>query len=184
MKDLNNGNDNNWIKIVTVGVQSNRNGIGARVEITSPGLGTQIRDVRSGEGFRYMSTLNTHFGLGQDDTIETVTVYWPSGIITVIEDPNINDTLVIVEDENLGVDDITGDSLSVYPNPADDIINIETPIELNNAIYTIFTVDGKRVLNNRLNESSTIDVSNLATGNYFLRILQDNTIYVQQFLKK
>ncbi len=61
---MNDRNSNNWLKICTVGVQSNKNGIGARVVIESPGLGTQIRDVRSGEGFRYMSSLNTHFGIG------------------------------------------------------------------------------------------------------------------------
>lgn len=181
---INNGNDNNWIKIVTIGDQSNLNGIGARVEITSPGLGTQIRDVRSGEGFRYMSSLNTHFGLGQDDTIDTVTVYWPSGIITTIENPEINNTLIIHENEALGVEDITGNNLKVYPNPAGDIINLQTSIPLENAIYTVFTADGKRVLNARLNKIDRIDVSNLATGNYFLRILQGNHTYVQQFLKK
>lgn len=181
---INNGNDNNWIKIVTIGDQSNLNGIGARVEITSSGLGTQIRDVRSGEGFRYMSSLNTHFGLGQDDAIETVTVYWPSGIISTVENPEINNTLIILENENLSVDDITADDLKVYPNPADDIINLQTSISLENAIYSVFTVDGKRVLNARLNETNRIDVSNLATGNYFLRILQGNKTFVQQFLKK
>lgn len=181
---LNNGNDNNWIKIVTVGDESNLNGIGARVEITSPGLGTQIRDVRSGEGFRYMSSLNTHFGLGQDEEVETVTVHWPSGLISVIENPNINDTLIVNESEALSIDDVTGNDLKVYPNPADNIINLETSIQLNNAIYSIFTVEGKRVLNARLDDTKTIDVSNLATGNYFIRILQDNNIYVQQFLKK
>ncbi|MFC4634926.1 FG-GAP-like repeat-containing protein [Dokdonia ponticola] len=181
---INNGNNNNWIKIVTIGDQSNLNGIGARVEITSPGLGTQIRDVRSGEGFRYMSSLNTHFGLGQDDTIDTVTVYWPSGIITVVENPEINGTLIIHENEALSVDDITANDLSIYPNPADGVINLQTSIPLENAIYSVFTADGKRVLNARLNETNRIDVSNLATGNYFLRILQGNTTFVQQFLKK
>lgn len=180
---LNNGNDNNWIKIVTVGDDSNRNGIGARVEITSPGLGTQIRDVRSGEGFRYMSSLNTHFGIGEDESIETVTVYWPSGIISVIENPDINETLIVNEDGTLGVDDITADSLSVFPNPADDILNIRTSFELSNAIYSVFTIEGKRVLNGKL-DSDTVDVNTLATGNYFLRILQDNQTFVQQFLKK
>lgn len=180
---LNNGNDNNWIKIVTIGDQSNRNGIGARVEITSPGLGTQIRDVRSGEGFRYMSSLNTHFGLGQDDSIETVTVHWPSGNITTIDNPDINETLVIHENEALGVDDITANDLKLFPNPAENFLNLETSFQLNNAIYSVFTVEGKRVLNGKLN-TNTIDVSNLATGNYFIRIFQENKSYVQQFLKK
>ena len=77
----NDGNDNNWLTIRTTGTTSNINGIGARVEITSPGIGTQIRDVRSGTGFRYMSSLNTYFGLGEDTNITTLTNYWPSGTV-------------------------------------------------------------------------------------------------------
>src|SRR5690554_2781568 len=69
----NDGNSNHYITINTIGVESNINGIGARVSVTSD-LGTQIREVRSGEGFKYMSTLNTHFGLGPDSTIDLLTI--------------------------------------------------------------------------------------------------------------
>jgi len=151
--------------------------------VTSSGLGTQIRDVRSGEGFRYMSSLNTHFGLGQDNSIDTVTVYWPSGLISTIENPDINETLIINESEALGVDDITANDLKLFPNPAENSLNLETSFQLNNAIYSVFTVDEKRVLNGKI-DTNVIDVSNLATGNYFLRIFQENKSYVQQFLKK
>ena len=48
-------NGNNWMKFVLKGIQSNGNGIGARVEIYGD-FGKQIRDIRSGEGFKYMST--------------------------------------------------------------------------------------------------------------------------------
>ena len=80
----NNPNGNNWLKVITIGTTSNINGIGARVEISSPGIGTQIRDVRSGIGFRYMGSLNTYFGLGQDTMVDTITIYWPSGTIDVL----------------------------------------------------------------------------------------------------
>jgi len=53
-------NGNNWVKFNLQGIQSNRNGIGARVEIYGS-WGKQIRDIRSGEGFRHMSTLNALF---------------------------------------------------------------------------------------------------------------------------
>src|SRR5690606_41817025 len=42
----NDANSNHWITLNTIGVESNINGIGARVTITSA-LGTQIREVRS-----------------------------------------------------------------------------------------------------------------------------------------
>ena len=62
---MNVGGTNNYLRVNTVGTVSNKNGIGARVEITSAS-GTQIRDVKSGDGFKYMSSLMTHFGLGND----------------------------------------------------------------------------------------------------------------------
>ena len=76
----NNANANHWIKIVTIGQTgtgfSNINGIGARVEINTAN-GTQIRDVRSGEGFRFMHSLNTHFGIGTETSI--ILAIWLSG---------------------------------------------------------------------------------------------------------
>src|SRR5690606_21408625 len=73
---FNNGNDNNWVKFSFEGVESNRNGIGARVEIHGE-WGMQIREVRSGDGFEYMSSLNAHFGIGQATSISQVVVKWP-----------------------------------------------------------------------------------------------------------
>ncbi len=93
---INQGNDNNWLKINTVGFQSNPNGIGARVEIYGS-WGRQIREVRSGQSFSPMSTLQVHFGLGEADTVEKVVVKWPSGIITTVENPEINTVLTILE---------------------------------------------------------------------------------------
>ena len=92
----NDANSNHYITINTIGVESNINGIGARVAVTSD-LGTQIREVRSGEGFKYMSTLNTHFGLGEDSTITLLTITWPSGIVDTLENVDANQVITIVE---------------------------------------------------------------------------------------
>ncbi len=175
-------NANNWLTINTVGVQSNINGIGARIELTSA-LGTQIRDVRSGEGFRFMSTLNSHFGLGADTEIQTITIYWPSGIIDVLQNQNTNQVLNIVEGQTLGLEDTLTNSLILYPNPATDVLNLNTTQGLENAIYTIFSIDGKLIQNNRV-ASNTIDVSALSSGNYILRIVNNGDIKTQKFIKK
>lgn len=89
-------NGNNWIKVSLRGVQSNRNGIGARVEIYGA-FGKQIRDIRSGEGFKYMSTLNAHFGIGTNTQITQVIIRWPSGTVDTITNPTINQMLNVVE---------------------------------------------------------------------------------------
>lgn len=93
---MNDGNDNNWLKINTLGIVSNRNGIGARVEIYGE-WGMQVREVRSGQSFSPMSSLCVHFGLGQATAIDSLVVKWPSGMKTKLDNPAINTVHDIVE---------------------------------------------------------------------------------------
>lgn len=177
--------NNNWIKINTIGVISNKNGIGARVEIHTSGVGIekQIRDVRSGEGFRYMGSLNTHFGIGSETEIDLIRVIWPSGEIDEIENPNINESLTIIEGTNtLSNPSSEKTDLILYPNPTKSILNLNATYDLSNTIYSVFDMSGRRVLNAKLN-SNSIDVSDLATGNYLLRIFTQDKISTQRFIK-
>lgn len=166
----NDGNSNNWISICTIGTDgySNINGIGARIEVHTPS-GVQIRDVRSGEGFRYMSTLNTHFGLGTETTIDNIIVYWPSGVVDNISNPNLNERVCITEGQTLTVEDESLVDLIIHPNPVKDVINFETPINLYGRIATVFDIRGKKVLNEKLEENQ-MNVSHLQTGIYILRL--------------
>jgi len=75
---LNAGNDNNWIRFQLEGVESNRSGVGARITLTGS-WGTQIRDVRGGEGYGITNSLTQHFGLGAKGDIDNITITWPSG---------------------------------------------------------------------------------------------------------
>jgi hypothetical protein len=174
--------NNNWIKIHTVGTASNINGIGARVEVHTPS-GVKIRDVTSGDGFRFMNSLNTHIGIGTDTTINSVVIYWPSGVIDTISNPSINDSLEVIEGATLSLENSLTDELFIYPNPVKDLLNISS-LELNaNMIYTIFDISGKRIMNSKLKESS-IDISKLSPGNYILRIVSGASIKSQKFIKQ
>ncbi|WP_412987308.1 FG-GAP-like repeat-containing protein [Pontimicrobium sp. IMCC45349] len=178
----NDGNSNNWLKIRTIGVASNYNGIGARVTIVTPS-GTQIRDVRSGEGFRYMSSLNTHFGLGADTTITSVIIDWPSGTTDVVLNPNINETLTVIEGETLSLTESLTQDLILYPNPTKGDLNINATYGFEDAVYTIFDINGKSVLSGNF-DSNTIDASSLSTGNYILKIVSNGLTKTQKFIKQ
>jgi hypothetical protein len=179
---VNDTNSNNWLKINTVGTVSNINGIGARVEIVTP-AGTQIRDVRSGEGFEFMSTLNTHFGIGSESSITSITVYWPSGIVDNIPNPTINTTLNIVEGASLSIEDERLSDLVIYPNPVIEVLNIETTTDITNYIATVFDINGKRIINEKL-ASNTLNVSRLESGIYFLRLESNGKTTKRKFIKK
>jgi hypothetical protein len=180
---MNDGNNNNYLKINTVGVVSNKNGIGARVSVFTPTM-NQIRDVRSGEGFRYMSSLNTHFGLGTETNVTMVRVCWPSGIIDEVLNPPINGLLTIQEGSSPSLineeDQVT---LRVYPNPAEDILNIS--YNGSNATMKIIITDmsGKTVLNT-ITRNKQVDVTNLATGIYSMQAVANDIMYQTTFTKK
>ena len=93
---LNNGNSNHWLNVRLKGVQSNRDAIGARVVLTTA-LGTQLREVRSGESYGLTNTGMCHFGLGANTTVQTMTVTWPSGQVDTYQDLTADRTLTVVE---------------------------------------------------------------------------------------
>jgi len=177
-------NGNNWLKITTTGTASNINGIGARVEINTP-AGIQIRDVMSGSGFRYMSSLNTHFGLGEVNSVDAITVYWPSGIIDVVDTPNINTTINITEGETLSLEESFIEELVIYPNPVKNSLTIESSLDINQSVISVFDMTGKRVINYKAKgEVNSVDVAGLSAGQYILRIISiENRIVSTKFIK-
>jgi hypothetical protein len=179
---MNGTTSNNWLKLNTVGTISNINGIGARVELHTD-AGVQIRDVRSGEGFEYMSSLNTHFGIGAQTTINSIVIYWPSGIIDTVVNPDINTILKVTEGATLTIEDSELSKLVIYPNPVKDILTINTPAIITNRIATVFDINGKRILNSKL-EANTLDVSQLQSGVYFLRLEANGKSVKRKFIKQ
>ncbi|NBW34244.1 MAG: hypothetical protein EBR30_04345 [Cytophagia bacterium] len=88
-----------WLKIRLQGTTSNRSGIGARIEITTPNGKNQMRVIEALSGYGSTSSLTAHFGLGNQSTA-TVRIFWPSGIQQTMTNVAANQTLEIVEDGN------------------------------------------------------------------------------------
>ncbi|MBK6542423.1 MAG: VCBS repeat-containing protein [Flavobacteriales bacterium] len=166
---LNDGNDNNWLRVHTVGTVSNKNGIGARVEVTSA-LGTQIRDIKSGDGFRHMSSLMAHFGLGTDTHVDQVTVYWPSGLVNVVQTPAINEVLTVEESISTALPRPTEPpGITLFPNPAGDELFLQGNFDPYGSVFSVLDIAGKRVLGGTL-MNAPLDVSALSPGTYMVRI--------------
>ena len=78
---LNNGNTvNHFISFDLEGTVSNNDAIGANIVIYGP-WGMQRREVRSGESYGTCNSSILHFGLGINQTVDSATIIWPSGII-------------------------------------------------------------------------------------------------------
>ena len=73
-----------WITLKLIGVKSNRDGIGAQVEIATD-LGKQYATVSSAGSYQSSSDPRVHFGLGASVVVKSIHVRWPSGVVQTIE---------------------------------------------------------------------------------------------------
>jgi hypothetical protein len=92
----------NWLKIRTVGVKSNRAGIGTRISVTTHTASSekpfvQIEEVRSGGSYYSQNDLRIHFGLDQATKADAVEIKWPSGATDTLKDLAANHLYVIEE---------------------------------------------------------------------------------------
>ncbi|HEX2616942.1 MAG TPA: FG-GAP-like repeat-containing protein, partial [Flavobacteriales bacterium] len=92
----NDGNDNHWLNVKLRGVASNRGAVGARVTLTTA-LGTQVREVRSGESYGLTNTSICHFGLAANTTVQTMTVRWPSGLVDTYTNLDADQSITVIE---------------------------------------------------------------------------------------
>ena len=80
----NRGGENAWITVKTVGVESNRGGIGALVTVHGDS-NAYVQEVSAGSGLSTNSPWLT-FGLGDRNGPIDIEVRWPSGLVEVFKD--------------------------------------------------------------------------------------------------
>lgn len=94
-----NGNQNDLLRVRTVGSSSNRDGIGAKVTLkTSKGV-KLFSMVKTGSSYCSQSELPLTFGLGQPEEGRTLAleIFWPSGQKDTIPDVKSNQSITVQE---------------------------------------------------------------------------------------
>jgi len=84
------------ISIKTIGTRSNRDGLGARVEVRAGDL-TQSEEVRANSGYLSASDPRLHFGLGAATRTDIIVVRWSSGTVDTVRDEVAGQELTIRE---------------------------------------------------------------------------------------
>jgi hypothetical protein len=85
-----------WIEIKLVGTKSNRDGIGARVEVFAGGKRHTAERV-AGSGYLSQDDSRLHFGLGAATAIDKLIVRWPSGREQTLEKLSVDRVLTVEE---------------------------------------------------------------------------------------
>jgi enediyne biosynthesis protein E4 len=85
-----------WIEIRLVGGKSNRDGIGARVEVTTA-AGKQVAERVAASGYLSQNDGRLHFGLGEAEVVDRITVTWPGGTSQTLDKVTAGQVLTITE---------------------------------------------------------------------------------------
>jgi enediyne biosynthesis protein E4 len=90
-------NGNHWILIRTVGVKSNRDGIGTRIKLTTQSGLVEYNHVTTAGSYASSSDPRVHFGLGADTLIKAIELRWPSGTVQVLRNVKADQILKVTE---------------------------------------------------------------------------------------
>jgi enediyne biosynthesis protein E4 len=91
---------NYWLTLNLVGHKSNRDAIGAEVKIVTAN-GFQTGTVTTTSSYLSASDKRLHFGLGEEPSIQTIEIHWPSGIRQILK--NVRANQIIQVDEPLEI---------------------------------------------------------------------------------
>jgi hypothetical protein len=89
-------NTGHWLAIKLKGTKSNRDGIGARLEVFAAGKRHTAERV-AGSGYLSQDDGRMHFGLGAAATVEKLIVHWPSGKEQTLEKLDVDRVLTVEE---------------------------------------------------------------------------------------
>jgi enediyne biosynthesis protein E4 len=98
-----NANQNDFLRVKTVGIQSNHDGIGARVIVITKSGERLTRMVKTGSSYLSQSELPVTFGLGRPIPGKTVNleIVWPSGRKDAVANVKANEFVIVQEGKGL-----------------------------------------------------------------------------------
>ena len=103
------GNHNHWLTVSLTGHRSNRDGIGAKIKVTST-TGAQYVTVSTAGSYLSANDKRAYFGLGTEGSPVSVEVRWPSGVVQTIGN--------VKPDQILHVDEAQGAAPLIVPGNA------------------------------------------------------------------
>lgn len=193
----------NWIQLELEGTASNRDAFGAIVMIkTKDGLQHRLHH---GANFLGQSIKPLHFGLGQSNNIEEMTIFWPSGITEQLYNIPVKQILKIKEGENKEIKNASYGTknsqtitsiqfqepfkIKVYPNP----INNNQGVFIQSNKMGVFEISISGLLGRKVfyelieitndEEINLVDSHEWPTGSYFVSIVSGEERSITKLIK-
>ncbi|MBI3651268.1 MAG: CRTAC1 family protein [Acidobacteria bacterium] len=93
----NNGSKNHWLGLTLIGTKANRNGLGARVTLTTAEGRKRIFEATTSGSYLSANDPRILAGLGTATRIKSLEIKWPGGKTQVVENPALDRYLTIKE---------------------------------------------------------------------------------------
>ncbi len=185
----NGGGNSHWLKIDLEGVLSNRDAIGAKIEVYAGGT-YQMRYKHCGIGFMGQNSGTDIVGLGSLTVVDSVVVTWPTGHIDrlyqlpadqkifIQEGSTTNGDISVDDDVVVVVVTATAETkrnleIKATPNPTTSSLQVQLPSNVFTH-FAIFNQAGLTCLTGKIEMADfQLNVSNLTAGNYFLAVWND-----------
>ena len=153
----NNYNGNNkWIKVILKGIESNADAYGSKVVLYSDNL-VLSRTLLSTEGFISQNSKSIFFGVEENQNVDSLFVFWPSGITDKIFDVEINTTISIIEGSTFYPPKIISTSKYICENSS---VTLKSAFDYINYKWS--------------NGDTTPEITVSEEGNYYLEVIDEN----------
>lgn len=185
------GNDQNWLELSLTGTNSNIDAFGTIVYLHFNGR-ILMRDIDSG-GSSYMSHHSKviHFGLADNEVIDSVVINWPNGLREVIGQLAVNQRVEVVEGQGVLITRIEEDvadqesQILIYPNPSKYNIWVRTNFRTKG--YKILDRTGRLVMENYFEggfskSNFKLNLTNFSSGVYLLQTFTANGVYTSKIV--
>lgn len=195
---LNDGNDNNWLKVKAVGYSlyaTSSQAFGARVYVYATIAGqftAQMREItfQSGGGQGGQNEWIQFFGLGDASIVDSVVVQWMGATFADYEvTPNQTKLMEIFITNTPELKGKTNQQLLVFPNPATGEFNIQLAEPDENSVIMITNLAGQIVCSIPINKDSGPMKLSVAPGEfamkpgiYFIHQVNKQNMITQKFV--
>ncbi len=180
----------NWVNYHLKGVVSNTSAIGAILKLKATISGNsiwQIRSITAQNSFQGQNDLRAHFGLNDAAVIDSLEIYWPSGIKEYYLNKNVNVFEELIEGNGTPlalVDYPIDEWIKIFPNPASQNVMIDADKAYTAGMQLkIADIAGKIVYTDTLyGKESQVPVKQLENGTYIFILEHDGKYLTKKMI--
>lgn len=108
-----------------------------------------------------------------------------TGAVIITESPlSFGDQSGLINNGSVGINEITFENVSIFPNPASEVINVNFSTEATDFVVSILDLQGRVLASQSGSQNVTFPVADLASGSYLVTISTENGVHTESVVIK